>query len=71
MTVTLIVVKALGTAPEGLKKETRGIRDQKKHQDHTDHRIVKIDLNNQMSPGDLRRLAATLTSVKNHQLTLV
>ena len=33
--------------------------------------IVEIDQNTEKSPGDLRSLAVTQTSVSNHQLTLV
>ena len=31
--------------------------NQRRNQDHTNHNIVKIGLNTQKSPGDLRRLA--------------
>ena len=33
--------------------------------------IVEISQNTEMSPGDLRRLAVTQTSVRNNQQTLV
>ena len=36
--------------------------------DHLNYNIVKIDQNTEKSPGDLRRLAVTQISVKNHQL---
>ena len=35
---------------------------------HPDNRIVKIGQNTEKSPGDLRRVAVTQTSVKNHQM---
>ena len=38
---------------------------------HPDHSITKIDWNTKESPGDLRKLVVTQTSVKGHQLTLV
>ena len=36
-------------------------------QDHTDHSIFKISKNTDNGPGDLRRLAETPTSMKDHQ----
>ena len=39
--------------------------------DHQNYSIVKIGQIPEKSPGDLRRLPATQTPVKNHQLTLV
>ena len=33
--------------------------------------LLRLGLNTQKSPGDLRKLAVTQTSVRNHQLTLV
>ena len=39
--------------------KTKGIGDQIKDWDNTDHSIIKIGLNIQKSPGDLRRLAVT------------
>ena len=33
--------------------------------------IMENGQNTEKSPGDLRRLAVTLTPVKNHQLTLM
>ena len=39
--------------------------------DHPDYNIFKIDQNTEKSPGDLMRLVAPQSSVKNHHLTLV
>ena len=39
--------------------------------DHSNYSIVEIDKNTEKSPGDLRRLAATQTLVKDHQLTFL
>ena len=39
--------------------------------DHPNYSIVEIGQNTRKSPGDLRRLAVTQTSARNHQLTLV
>ena len=47
---------------------TRRLRNQKTSRDHPDNSISKIGQN---TPGDLKRLAVTLTPVKNHLLTLM
>ena len=39
--------------------------------DHPNDSIVEIGQNTKKSPGDLRRLAVTQTSVKNHRLSLM
>ena len=39
--------------------------------DHPDNSIVKIGLNTEKSPGDLRRLAVTWTPFKDQQLALM
>ena len=39
--------------------------------DHPNDNIIENGQNTETSPGDLRRLAVTQTSVKNHQLTLM
>ena len=49
-----------------LGKETGRIGDQRKNQDHPEHSIFKISWNTEKSPRDLRRLAATSTSVKKN-----
>ena len=71
MMVIPILVGTLGTVPKWFRNTTGGTGDQRENRDHTDHSIVKIDENTEKSPGDLRRLAVTHTSVKDHQLTLV
>ena len=38
--------------PKGLGKETGGVGNQMKNQDHTEHNIVEIGWNTQKSPGD-------------------
>ena len=53
VTVIPIVVSALGIIPKDLEKLKR------KGRDNPDHSIVKIGLNTENSPGDLRRLAVT------------
>ena len=47
--------------------ETRGLRNKRTSGDHPNYSIN----NTETSPGDLRRLAVTQTSVEDHQLTLV
>ena len=54
----------IGTGTEGLgNKWTSG--------DHLNYRIVEVSQNTEKSTGDLKGLAVTQTSVKDHQLTLV
>ena len=40
-------------------------------EDHSNYYIIEIDQNTEKSPGDLRSLVVTQTSVKDHQLTLM
>ena len=60
-TVILIIISVLGTTTKGLALG-RG---------SANYSIIKIDQNSVKSPGDLRSLTVTQTSVENHQLTLV
>ena len=39
-------------------------------EDHPNYNIAEIGQNTEKSPGDMNKLAVTLASVKNHQLTL-
>ena len=57
--------------PQKISKGTGRRGNKRTSRDHLDYSIIKIGLNTEKSPGDLRRLAATQTPVKNHQLTLV
>ena len=50
---------------------TEGLEDKRSIGDHLNYRIIKIGQNTEKSPGDLRRLAVTQTSVEIHQLMLV
>ena len=45
---------------------TGGLRNNGTNRDHPNYSIVQIGLNTEKSPGDLRRLAVTQTSVKDH-----
>ena len=63
-----IVIGALGAITKGLIKGTG------RHGNNgtsIDYCIVEISQNIEKSPGDLRRLAVTQTSVKDYQLTLI
>ena len=67
MMVILIVISALGTILNG----TERLRIQRTSGDHPNYGIIKIGQNTEKIHRDLRRLAVTQTSVKNHQLTLI
>ena len=70
VTVIPIVIGSLGTVVKGL---VRGLNDleMKKSGDHSNFYIIEIGENAKKSLCDLRRLAVTQTSVKDHQLTLI
>ena len=70
MTVIPVVIGAFGTTQK-LSKGTGGLRNQRTSRDHPNYCIIKIGQNTEKSPGYLRRLAVTQTTMKNHQLTLV
>ena len=50
---------------------TGRLGNKRKSEGYPNNSIVEIGQNTKKSPGDLRRLAVTLTLVKNHLLTLV
>ena len=47
------------------------LRNKNTSRDHSNYSIVEITLNTEKSPGDLRRLVVTQTTVINYELTLV
>ena len=51
--------------------ETGGFGNKRMSGDHPNFSSIKIGLNIEKSPGDLRRLAVTQTPVRNHRLTLM
>ena len=57
-----LVVGALGTILKGLVKRLKDLEIR----DHPDYNITEISQNTEKNPGDLRRLAVTQISVKNH-----
>ena len=68
----VIIIGVLGTVTkeliQGLEDlEIRG----RVSRVHSNHNIIEIGQNTEKSPGDLRRLAVTQTSVKDHQLKLM
>ena len=81
VTVIPILIDALGPVtrvlvpgPEDLEIRERVetiVGNRKTSRDHPNYRIIKIGLNTEKSPGDLRRLAVTQTPVRKHRLTLV
>ena len=51
---------------KGLEKKTERKENQRNHQNHPDHSIVKIGLNTQKGPVNLRRLTVSQTPINNH-----
>ena len=54
-----------------INKETGGLGNKRTCGDHPNYYNIEIGQNTEKSPGDLRRLVVTRTSVKDHQLTLM
>ena len=50
---------------------TGSLGNKRSRGDHPNYGIIEISQNSERSPRDLRRLAVTQTSVKDHQLTLM
>ena len=70
--VTFIpIVIALGIVTKMIIKGTGGIGNKRTSGDHPNYNIPEIGQNTEKSPGDLRRLAVTQISLKDHQLTLM
>ena len=65
-----IVISVLGS-PQRIIKGTGGLGGWRTSGDHLNYSITEYGPNTEKSPGDLRRLAVTQTSVKNHQLKLM
>ena len=68
MTIVPIVIGAFGTITKGLLK---GLGSWRTGRYYPNDSIAENGQNSETSPGDLRRLAVTLTPVKNNQLTLM
>ena len=54
-----------------ITKGTGGLGSWRMRGDHPNYYIIENGQNTEKSPGDLRRLAVTQTSGKDHQLTLM
>ena len=67
----LIVIGMFGIVTKELVQALENLEIRRTPGDHLNYSIVEIDQNTTKSPGDLKRLAATQTSVENYQLTLV
>ena len=52
-------------------KGTGGLRNKRTSRDNPNYYIIEIGQNTKKSPRDLKRLAVTQTSVKDHQLMLM
>ena len=63
------VISTLGMISNGSIRELEELKI--RGRDHRDYSIVKIGLNTEKNPGNLRRLAVSQTPVKDHQQTLV
>ena len=60
-----IVIGAFGTVIKGLLKGLE-VGEGRTSGDHPNYYIIENGQNTEKSPGDLRRLAVSQTSVKNH-----
>ena len=67
VTVFSIVIGSHGIVPLKPEMQTKGIKNQRKNQDYLDHRIIKIGLNIEKSPGNWMRLAISQTPGKIRQ----
>ena len=68
VTIIPIVIGAFGTVTKGLLMGLGGLGGWRTSGDHPNYNITENGKNTGKSPGDLRRLAVTQTSVKNHRL---
>ena len=71
VTIITIVVGAFWYSHLRITKRTVGLGNKKTSGDHPIFYIIVIGQNTEKSPGDLRRLAATQTPEKAHQLKLM
>ena len=66
-----IVIGAFGTVTKRFFKWTGVLGNWWKNGNHLNYNIIENGQNSENSPGDLRRLAATQTTVKDYQLALM
>ena len=62
-----VVTGALGTVLNAWKGDRR-VENRRMNRHHSNYSIVEIGQNIEKSPGNVKRLAVTLTRVKDHQL---
>ena len=67
----VMALKTVVGAHENDWKMIGTVRNLKKNQDHSDNPIVEIGQNTEKSPGYMRRIIVTQTSVKAYELTLM
>ena len=70
VTIMPIVIWNLGSH-QRIDTKTGGLGNNGTGGNCPNYSIVEIDQNTEKSPGDLRRLVVTQTSMRNYQLTLV
>ena len=61
---------AVWNGPQRLRKRTGRVENQRKNRNNLDYCIVEIGENTERNPGNLRRLAANQTPVKEQWPTL-
>ena len=71
MTIISIVIGVSCYSHQRIIKGTGGLVYKRTSGDYPNNYIFENGQNTEKSPGDLRRLAITQTSVKDHQLTLM
>ena len=71
VTIVPIVIGALGTVTKGLLKGLEDLEIGGRVESIQTNSIARDGQNTETSSGDLRKLAVTQTSGKNHQLTLM
>ena len=69
VTIIPIVIGALGSVRRIIKGPGR-LGNKRMSEDHPNYYIIENSQNTEKNPEDLRRLAVTQTSVRDHQLRL-
>ena len=70
VTIIPIVIGAFGTVTKRIIKGTGGLGSWRTSGDHPNDSIIENGQSTEKSPGNLRRLAVTQTSMKDNQLIL-
>ena len=69
MEVTMIPI-VIGTFSTVTKRLLLGLGNKRTNGDHLNYSVVEMDQNTEKSPGDLRKLAVSQTSIESYQLAL-